>query len=206
MMSNTATSVATKNQAVTALAADRHAAKVLSKPLNGFWLDAVYPAISGTFRISHYRIEGNPTLEAVRERHSQLSKLMAPASDQELLMELNRLWALTSHKTKSAPELDITLEAYTEKLQSYPRDAVVEALREAPENSQWWPAWKELKTEIEKKCHRRVLALDALERKIDGFEGNEVGGYRRMHHSPAPQQKSADYLDAAGQDDDRRSL
>jgi len=120
-------------------------------------------------------------------------------------MELNRLWALTSHKSQSAPELDITLEAYSEKLKSYPRDAVVETLREAPELSQWWPTWKELKTEIEKKCRRRVLALEALERKINEFSSKEtkfLDRYRRMSNRPKTGQGGPDYLETSRQDDD----
>ena len=203
-MTNT-TALARSEQQTNALASDHHAATVLSKPRNGFWLDAVYPATSGTYRISHYKIEGDPTLEAVTETHAKLSRSMAPAPDREVLMELNRLWALTSHKSQSAPELDITLEAYSEKLKSYPRDAVVETLREAPELSQWWPTWKELKTEIEKKCRRRGLALEALERKINEFSGKEtkfLDRYRRMSHRSETRQESAYHLEASRQYDD----
>jgi hypothetical protein len=185
-----------------ALEVDRHTERALLKPRNGFWLDAVYPQTSGSYQISHYRVEGKPTLEAVKERHSQLLSLMTPATDQELLMELNRLWVLTSHKSKSAPEFDITLEAYTEKLKSYPRDAVVEALHEAPDHSQWWPTWKELKTEIEKKCSRRVMALEALERKIDGFDENGLDRYRRVQPRRIAGRRGENHLDAPSDDDD----
>jgi len=124
---------------------------------------------------------------------------MAPASDRELLMELNRLWALTSHKRQSAPEMDITLEAYIEKLRAYPRDAVLETLREAPDRSQWWPTWKELQDRIGQKCKRRIFLVEALERKIDEFNGktNIVGRYRRMQHCSEARNESSDRLAAA---------
>jgi hypothetical protein len=127
-----------------------------------FSIDAIYPNESGSYRAIGYRIIKCRKPESIAVARDQLAAAMVPPHPKQLVMELTRLWSLTAHKSHSDQTLDLLLEAFASKLEDYPADAVIETLREWPENNKWWPTWVELKTRIEKKCRHRRLLLTAL--------------------------------------------
>jgi len=94
-----------------------------------------------------------------------------PAPDRQLIAQaLLKLRALTASRNTGDLDLDLTLEAYAEKLAEYPADAVVQALNEAPDQSTWFPAWHELKIRLDYLTENRRLILNAIDRELAKLE------------------------------------
>jgi len=134
----------------------------LLKQHKDFSIDAILPNESGAYLAIGYRIVSCTKPESVVLARDQLAAAMVPPHPKQLVMELTQLWSLTAHKSHSDQTLDLLLEAFAAKLEDYPADAVIEALRQWPENNKWWPTWAELKALIERKCRHRRLLLAAL--------------------------------------------
>jgi hypothetical protein len=94
-----------------------------------------------------------------------------PVPDRQLIAQaMLKLRALTASRNTGDLDLDLTLEAYAEKLAEYPADAVVQALNEAPDRSTWFPAWHELKVRLDYLTENRRLILNAIDRELAKLE------------------------------------
>ena len=94
-----------------------------------------------------------------------------PEPDRQLIGQaMLKLRALTASRNTGDLDLDLTLEAYAEKLAEYPADAVVQALNEAPDRSTWFPAWHELKIRLDYLTENRRLILNAIDRELAKLE------------------------------------
>jgi hypothetical protein len=122
--------------------------------------------LSTDFDFQGYIITSHVGDDQLAEAYEALSATMLPAEDNEIAKALLKLRALTSHRNEGA-DIDIILEAYVEKLKDYPRDAVLESLGKMSDQSKWFPAWTEIKDDVEFRCRHRMQMLKAIERKRD---------------------------------------
>jgi len=95
-----------------------------------------------------------------------IMELCQPADRKLVGQCLVKLRALTATRNLGDFDLDLTLEAYADKLMEYPADAVVQALNEAPDRDKWFPAWADLKTRLDYHTTDRRLVVQCLDRKI----------------------------------------
>jgi len=110
---------------------------------------------------------GKLTLETLNDGRTAILGLSKPAPDDMILRALLKLRSLTAWRGIGDADLDMTLEAFAEKLSEYPADAVIQALNEAPDKSKWFPTWFDLKTHISYLSQRRRLILEAIDRRIE---------------------------------------
>jgi len=110
------------------------------------------------------------TIEALTAGRTAILSLSEPADDDMILQALLKLRSLTASRGIGDADLDMTLEAFAEKLKEYPADATIQALNEAPDRSKWFPTWYDLKTRIHYLSQHRRLILMAIDRKIEKLE------------------------------------
>lgn len=75
---------------------------------------------------------------------------------------LTDLFALTKRRAEDGITLDITLAAYGERLLEYPADVTRYVLTTWPDQSIWFPAWHELKENLEFWTGDRRAKMEAL--------------------------------------------
>lgn len=109
-------------------------------------------------------------LKVLNEGRIAILSLSEPADDDMILQALLKLRSLTASRGIGDADLDMTLEAFAEKLKEYPADATIQALNEAPDRSKWFPTWYDLKTRIHYLSQHRRLILAAIDRKIERLE------------------------------------
>jgi hypothetical protein len=122
---------------------------------------------------------GQLALEVLTEGRTAILDLSEPAPDDMILQALLKLRSLTASRGIGDADLDMTLEAYAEKLKEYPADATIQALGEAPDRSKWFPTWYDLKTSIHYLSQHRRLILEAIDRKIAKLDPRSVAGIVR---------------------------
>ena len=83
-------------------------------------------------------------------------------SPQEIVVELGKLRLCTTAKDLTQDDLGIQISIYTEKLMSYPAEAVKYVLTTQADVSKWWPAWSDIYVRLELHCAKRRKTLEAL--------------------------------------------
>lgn len=89
---------------------------------------------------------------------------LEPADARVILAELARLRALTKARAEDANDLEMLAHVYAEELSRYPGDVVRAALRSWTRREKWWPAWAELKAELDRMTRKREALCGALKR------------------------------------------
>ena len=128
------------------------------------WLAGKY---DDDYKLIKYRINGDVTNAAIIKAHDELASQVSPLSDVQIAKALIRLKALTVSRAERDGDIDIQIEAYTERLKRYPGSAVYAAMGDLVETSNWFPAWAELKDAIMVHCQHTMKALEVMERTID---------------------------------------
>lgn len=114
---------------------------------------------------SHYTL--GPTPAEYRECARRLATLaLQPADAQTIGRELMRLKVMTKARVEQQGELDFMAAAYAEELERYPADVVRAALRGWARKEKWWPAWAELRSELDRLVRRRQALQNALGRVL----------------------------------------
>src|SRR5690606_24011321 len=89
----------------------------------------------------------------------------APATEDQIEAALATLSTLVRRGGAFGDE-DLLVGAYVAKLRQYPADVVMFVLNRWADQSQWWPAWKELKEKLDLFAWRRSFVMDALRHEI----------------------------------------
>lgn len=122
---------------------------------NGPVLDA--DAVAFGFR--RYRGSAADMMGAAAE----LRQEDAPASDREIAGMLATMNAALVQSRQSESETRLRLAAYVDRLRDYPQDVVSTALRQWPDKNRFWPAWAELRVELERIARPRRALIAELE-------------------------------------------
>lgn len=106
-------------------------------------LRPVWSKIPGNPRIDRYEVIA-PLSDG--ERHA-LTQALEPLPPQELAQELSRLSLLTT--ARASAEMPLLVAAYMDRLAPWPGGVVRYCLAQAADNSPFFPAWAELKRELD---------------------------------------------------------
>lgn len=107
------------------------------------------------------RISGNPANQ--RRALDEINAMQStPASPVELVDALAGLSALCARKSDGDDVNAATLQAYTRKLESYPRSAALKAIDAWSDRSKWFPTWFELMEVCEQFMGPRRAVVFAL--------------------------------------------
>lgn len=113
----------------------------------------------GAVAIGFRRYSGSPEnfLSAARELRQQ----EASASSRELAGWLATMNAALVPSRDGENETRLRLAVYVDRLRNYPADVTSQALGEWPDRSKFWPAWAELREQLERLAGpRRALIRD----------------------------------------------
>ncbi len=94
-----------------------------------------------------------------------INELSKPMERKEIGLMIVELFSLTKRRKEDQLTLNMVVEAYGLRLGQYPADIVREVLTKWPDQSMWWPAWHELKEEIDWR-NKRAKMKAALEKKL----------------------------------------
>lgn len=91
----------------------------------------------------------------------ELRRTAPPASPGKLAGMLATMNATLVQSRQSEAETRLRVAAYVDRLAEYPADVVAAVLRAWPDNNKFWPAWFELREELERIARpRRELIRD----------------------------------------------
>ena len=120
-------------------------------------LRAVYGANPADSRVARYELRG---LEAGDAR--AIRAALAPAAPEAMAEALTRLRMLT--RSRASEDARLLAAAYMERLSAWPGDAVLFVLDRAADRHVFFPAWAELKAELEFWAGDRIRLGEALAR------------------------------------------
>jgi len=95
---------------------------------------------------------------------ASLEAALRPCKRHEALRALTRLRLMTAAPRDGAGDAEARLAAYVDALAAYPIDIVEETCDAWGRAERWWPAWADLKAELDLRIGWRQQALRALGR------------------------------------------
>jgi hypothetical protein len=99
---------------------------------------------------------------AIERGLAMVDQAFAPADPAWLARAIATLAVLTARPQRDDSEIELTIEAFIRKLSDYPADVVTSVLNAWADTHKFFPAWAELKEELDRTCKRRVEIRQAL--------------------------------------------
>lgn len=135
-------------------------------------LKTMFPVNGQSYVVPHgVTVTGTEEAKAAALRAmDQLSKAASPA---DLIRALTEVSAITAKKADGDAVNDVMLRAMALRLEEYPADVAIRAVRSWPDKSKWFPTWCEIKAECEglmgaRRAFRCALAMDKM--RVDSPE------------------------------------
>ena len=120
-----------------------------------------------TGKICMVYITGNMSREDLMTAHQVVRMHTAPLTKQEMLPAIAEMLVLCKRRKDDAEELQLTIEAFRERLSAYPADIVKKVLKDWPNENMFTPSWFELKDRLDVKARRRKGIWEALKTLVD---------------------------------------
>tara|TARA_Y100001963_G_C6703852_1_gene410898 strand:- start:177 stop:722 length:546 start_codon:yes stop_codon:yes gene_type:complete len=158
---------------------DRHAIRLLHST-GGQWL---VERLNADYSFQGFTITGKQTMAELVKARDAIKDFCKPASYEEILKALIELKSLTVSRDLDELDNDLKNSAYINRLSEYPRDAVLEVLKDAPNHNKFFPAWEELKRELDWKSARRLQAIQTIEDKINAKRYATLTGTAKLRIS-----------------------
>lgn len=89
------------------------------------------------------------------------SSLM-PIDNVVLVAMISSMYVETARPKGEQIDLELAITVYFDRLSKYPADIVHDALASWPEQSKWWPTWKDLFDLMDWRYRQRVIIRNAL--------------------------------------------
>ena len=140
----------------TGLLAQRHGVWLLSRPTSkAGWSRWMARSLSKPW----------PDQWELEESLQTLRFMMTPATSEQIVAALGELAAFTVQRATSEHISDGMLQMWERKLQEYPADVALSAIRRYLEgdNARWWPAWADIAVICERLVRDRRDMIAALE-------------------------------------------
>ena len=122
--------------------------------------------LSPDFDFQGFKFNRKVTVAELNKALEEIKSSMTPATDKEIAGELLKLRSLTKTRNEGKDDIRIMMESYAEKFREYPRDVVLEVLGMAPGRHKFFPAWAELKEELDWRSGYAKEAVATIEGKI----------------------------------------
>lgn len=103
-----------------------------------------------------------PTTQTRRAVDQLLSSVCQSAAPADLAQWLTRLRVMTASQAMAAEDTKLAVTAYAESCCEYPADVVRATLDQWRRDSRWWPAWADLQSIFDCRCHQRRLLRQSL--------------------------------------------
>lgn len=104
--------------------------------------------------------------EALQAARDIVEALLAPAPNDQIVLELVRCELRTKRAKSEAKSDAMLIQVYTEDLSEFPLDAVQKVLREWPRTNMWFPALAEIYPALTQAVAYRRAALEWIEQEM----------------------------------------
>ena len=117
------------------------------------------------YEITGYTIDTDIDIDDLELARQTIMDQSQEPQLKDIAMGLAKLDALTARPGKTEMDIDLMIQAYSDKIREYPADAVIKALDTLADNH-WFPTWAEIKAELDYLTRQRRAIIRELDRKI----------------------------------------
>ena len=125
-------------------------------------LESLVPKLDDKYNILAFELQKPMPEKDIEIARQLLERALVPCSKE---VALNAMYALKIRTANTPAERDIAEERmalYLADLLQYPQDVVVDACRCMANHCRWFPAWADLRKELEWRVVKRRKQLEAL--------------------------------------------
>ena len=128
---------------------------------DSIWASLI-PKVSGDYSITGFEVTKSIPGDDVRQAILLLNESLQPCPKDVAMKAMYALKVRTANTPAEREIAEERMALYLTDLLSYPQDVVVSACREIANHSKWFPAWADLRKELEWRVLKRKKALEAL--------------------------------------------
>ena len=143
----------------------REVEKHLEASLPQSIVSSIKPVLSSDYDLLAYTIEGPVAVDDIKAAIETIEEFSQPASAREIGELITMVYAMTAQRNQDQITMDLAISSFGRKLLEYPADVVRETMTKWPDKSTWFPAWHDLKIELDWRNNRAKMR-SALEKKL----------------------------------------
>ena len=143
----------------------REVEKHLEASLPPSIVSSIKPVLSSDYDLLAYTIEGPVAVDDIQAAIRVIEEFSQPASAREIGELIAMVYAMTAQRNQDQITMDLAISSFGRKLLEYPADVVRETMTKWPDKSTWFPAWHDLKIELDWRNNRAKMR-SALEKKL----------------------------------------
>ena len=157
----------------------REVEKHLEASLPQSIVSSIKPVLSSDYDLLAYTIEGPDAVfgkwtqmanalqfvDDIKAAIETIEEFSQPASAREIGELITMVYAMTAQRNQDQITMDLAISSFGRKLLEYPADVVRETMTKWPDKSTWFPAWHDLKNELDWRNNRAKMR-SALEKKL----------------------------------------
>ena len=128
-------------------------------------VSSIKPVLSSDYDLLAYTIEGPVAVDDIQAAIETIEEFSQPASAREIGELITMVYAMTAQRNQDQITMDLAISSFGRKLLEYPADVVRETMTKWPDKSTWFPAWHDLKIELDWRNNRAKMR-SALEKKL----------------------------------------
>ena len=128
-------------------------------------VSSIKPVLSSDYDLLAYTIEGPVAVDDIKVAIETIEEFSQPASAREIGELIAMVYAMTAQRNQDQITMDLAISSFGRKLLEYPADVVRETMTKWPDRSTWFPAWHDLKGELDWRNNRGKMR-EALEKKL----------------------------------------
>ena len=128
-------------------------------------VSSIKPVLSSDYDLLAYTIEGPVAVDDIQAAIETIEEFSQPASAREIGELIAMVYAMTAQRNQDQITMDLAISSFGRKLLEYPADVVRETMTKWPDKSTWFPAWHDLKIELDWRNNRAKMR-SALEKKL----------------------------------------
>jgi len=143
----------------------REVEKHLEASLPQSIVSSIKPVLSSDYDLLAFTIEGPVAVDDIQAAIETIEEFSQPASAREIGELIAMVYAMTAQRNQDQITMDLAITSFGRKLMEYPADVVRETMTKWPDKSTWFPAWHDLKVELDWRNNRAKMR-SALEKKL----------------------------------------
>ena len=141
---------------------------ILEASLPASIVSSISPVLNSDYDVLAFTAEGPLAVDDIQSAIEVIEEFSRPASAREIGELIAMVYAMTAQRNQDQITMDLAITSFGRKLMEYPADVVRETMTKWPDRSTWFPAWHDLKAELDWRNNRGKMR-EALEKKLMDF-------------------------------------
>ena len=139
--------------------------EILEASLPASIVSSISPILNSDYDVLAFTVEGPVAVDDIQAAIRVIEEFSQPASAREIGELIAMVYAMTAQRNQDQITMDLAITSFGRKLMEYPADVVRETMTKWPDRSTWFPAWHDLKGELDWRNNRGKMR-EALEKKL----------------------------------------